>query len=89
LTNLYTNTDSKKTRISYGVQNAANAILRLVSKSKDEIDICGNYRVLSAAIGDEVFKKILRDAKGRGIKLRYVTEITKQNIAYCKELMEF
>jgi two-component system sensor histidine kinase VicK len=88
LTNLSTNTDSKKTRISYGVQNAANAILRLVSKSKDEIDICGNYTVLSAAIGDEVFKKILRDAKGRGIKLKYVTEITKQNIAYCKEIME-
>ena len=70
MTNLYTNTDSKKTRISYGVQNAANAILRLVSKSKDEIDICGNYTVLSAAIGDEVFKKILRDAKGRGIKFK-------------------
>jgi two-component system, OmpR family, sensor histidine kinase VicK len=72
----------------YGVQHATDAILRLVSKSKDEIDICGNYAVLSEAIGDEVFKKILSDAKGRGIKLRYATEITKQNIAYCKELME-
>ena len=42
----------------YGVQNATSAILGLVSKSKDEIGICGNYMVLSAAIGDEVFKKI-------------------------------
>ena len=72
----------------YGVQNATDAILRLVSKSKDEIDICGNYAVLSETIGDGAFKKILSDAKGRGIKLRYVTEITKQNIPYCKELME-
>jgi hypothetical protein len=44
--------------------------------------------VLSETIGDGAFKKILSDAKGRGIKLRYVTEITKQNIPYCKELME-
>ena len=72
----------------YGVQNATNAILRLVSKSRVEIGICGNYMVLSAAIGDRVFKKILSDAKARGIKLRYATEITKQNVAYCKELME-
>jgi two-component system, OmpR family, sensor histidine kinase VicK len=72
----------------YGVQNATDAILRLVSKSRVEIGICGNYMVLSAAIGDGVFKKILIDAKARGIKLRYATEITKQNVAYCKELME-
>jgi signal transduction histidine kinase len=72
----------------YGVQNATSAILGLVSKSKDEIGICGNYMVLSAAIGDGVFKKILSDATAKGIKLRYITEITKQNISYCKELME-
>jgi two-component system sensor histidine kinase VicK len=28
------------------------------------------------------------DAKSRGIKLRYLTEITKDNIDYCKELMK-
>ena len=27
------------------------------------------------------------DAKKRGVKLRYLTEITRDNISYCKELM--
>ena len=57
MTNSSTDTDSKKTRILYGVQNATDAILRLVSKSKDEIDICGNYAVPSETIGDGAFKK--------------------------------
>jgi two-component system, OmpR family, sensor histidine kinase VicK len=28
------------------------------------------------------------DAKDRGVKLRYITEITTENISHCKELME-
>ena len=75
-------------RILYGIQNTTNAILQILSKSKDEIDICSNHTVLSTAVGDEAFKKGLGDARSRGARLRYVTEITKQNIAYCKELME-
>jgi phosphatidylserine/phosphatidylglycerophosphate/cardiolipin synthase-like enzyme len=66
----YPKTDSKKTRILYGVQNTANTILRLISKSKDTIDICGDYIVLSETIRSEVLKKALRDAKGRGVALR-------------------
>jgi signal transduction histidine kinase len=34
-----------------------------------------------------VLKKAFIDAKDRGIKLRYVTEITGDNVSYCKELI--
>ena len=30
-------------------------------------------------------KKAFRDVKKRGIKLRYITEITTENISFCKE----
>lgn len=33
-------------------------------------------------------KKSLIDARDRGIKTRFITEITKDNIAYCKELIK-
>ena len=61
--------------------------MRLLSKSKSGVDICSNYTVLSLAIVDQVFQKALSEAKRRGVKLRCVIEITKENIAYCKELM--
>ena len=36
----------------------------------------------------ESLKKALVDAKCRGAKLRFITEITKDNILYCKEAMK-
>src|SRR5215469_10491042 len=38
-------------------------------------------------IGIESIKRSFVDAKSRGVKLRYLTEITDANILYCKELM--
>jgi two-component system sensor histidine kinase VicK len=40
------------------------------------------------AIEHEVFKKILSDARDRGIRFRCIIEITKENIDCCKKLME-
>ena len=41
----------------------------------------------SLAIGIESIKRSFLDAKKRGVRLRYLTEITNANISYCKELM--
>ena len=37
----------------------------------------------------EEYKKLLSDLKVKGIELRYITDITKDNIHYCKELLKF
>src|SRR5436309_11525104 len=42
----------------------------------------------SLAIGIESIKKSFLDAKNRGVRLRYLTEITNSNISYCKELIQ-
>jgi len=39
-------------------------------------------------MGVEVFKKGLYELKKRNVKSRFVTDITKDNIKYCKELMQ-
>lgn len=46
-----------------------------------------NYTRPPLAIGIEPIKKAFIDAKNRGVHLRYLTEITKDNLSYCKELM--
>ncbi|MFZ0896302.1 MAG: hypothetical protein WAZ77_17520, partial [Candidatus Nitrosopolaris sp.] len=46
-----------------------------------------NYTRPSLVVILEPIKKAFHDAKGRGVKLRYLTEITHDNIAACKELM--
>ena len=37
----------------------------------------------------EEYKELLSNLKAKGIKLRYITDITKDNIHYCKELLKF
>ena len=71
----------------YGIDKVINAELQFFSKASNRIDTCMNYTRPSLAIELEPIKKAFLDAKSRGIKLRYLTEITKNNLAYCKELM--
>ena len=42
----------------------------------------------SLAIGGESYKKLLLDLN-RSIKIRYITEVTRRNIYYCKEMIKF
>ena len=46
-----------------------------------------NYTRPPLAIQVKTIKKAFSDAKRRNVRLRYLTEITKDNISYCKELM--
>ena len=46
-----------------------------------------NYTRPALAIEIEPIKKAFLHAKSRGVRLRYITEITNSNISYCKELM--
>jgi len=64
-----------------------NTILRFVSNTKCKIDACVDYTRPSLAIGIEQLKKAFLDAKSRGVKLRYITEVTEENVGYCKELI--
>jgi two-component system, OmpR family, sensor histidine kinase VicK len=82
------NNSSERTEVLHGEENVMNAILRFLSKAY-RIDSCGDYRAPSVAIGVEAYKKLLFDLRTRGIKLRYITEITKENIHHCKEMMNF
>jgi two-component system, OmpR family, sensor histidine kinase VicK len=46
-----------------------------------------NYTRPPLAITIEPIRSAFVDAKKRGIKSRYLTEITKDNISFCKELL--
>jgi two-component system, OmpR family, sensor histidine kinase VicK len=73
----------------YGTENANNAILQFVARTKERIHACLDQTGPSVMMGVESIKKErLKAVKIRGVKLRYVTEITRENISYCKELMK-
>ncbi|MBV9175787.1 MAG: HAMP domain-containing histidine kinase [Nitrososphaeraceae archaeon] len=78
----------ERTEVLHGEQNVVNTVLRFVSNAKSRIDACIDYTRPSLAIEIEQLKKAFLDAKSRGVKLRYVTEVTEENLRYCKELLK-
>jgi two-component system sensor histidine kinase VicK len=77
------NNTTERTEVIYGLENVMNTILQFLSKA-NTINSCGDYKAPSAIIEVEEYRKLLFELKKRGIKLRYITDITKDNVKYCK-----
>ena len=79
----------EKTEVLYGVDNAVKLLTSIVSGAKTILYACVDSSALQVDIEEvESIRKTILDAKNRGVKLRYVTEITKDNIQYWKDLMK-
>ena len=77
----------EKTIVVYG-EETTKLILKVLNNSKHQWDNYTNYEGPKIAMGLEPLKKGMENAYLRGVKIRYVSEITSNNINYCKELME-
>ena len=82
------NTSSERTQVLYGTENTTNTILRFLAGSQSRMDICADSAWPSVAMGIDVFKNALIEIRKRGIRSRYITSITKDNLSYCKEAMK-
>jgi len=68
------------TAVSYGI--------RFLENVSERMDICVDKNGPSMIIKSEIYKSNYIKAKNRGAKIRFITEITKDNIQYCKKLGE-
>jgi signal transduction histidine kinase len=87
-TNSNSTIPTERSEVLYGTENAKNLLLQIASQAKRRIDVCDDYTIPSVNIPAELFKRLLSQAKSGQIRFRYLTEITKGNIEYCKQIME-
>ncbi|HZD82205.1 MAG TPA: HAMP domain-containing sensor histidine kinase [Nitrososphaeraceae archaeon] len=86
----YDTSENETTKIFHGTENSTKALVEFVSKAKQRIDSVVDSTAPSIIIETEsIRKERFSAAKDRGVKFRYVTEITKDNISYCKEMLKF
>ncbi len=81
------NTSSERTEIWYGVDNIISRSLEVLSRMQTTYDLCLDSTGVSPILEIEPIKKAYFELKNRGVKIRIITEITTQNISYCKEIM--
>jgi len=75
------------TQIIHGEENVVNTLLQIISNAKYKIDACVDYTRPYLAIHINQLREVFLNAKKRGIKVRYLTEINKENLYYCKQLL--
>lgn len=66
----------------------AEAIAKFQSNIKKSWCACVDASIPAFSMSDAI-KKGYVAAKERGVKIRYVTEITAENLSHCKELVQF
>jgi two-component system, OmpR family, sensor histidine kinase VicK len=77
-----------KSEILYGVESAVGRGVYFMSNVKQRMDIFFDHRAPSIVTDVAEYKDGYIDIRKRGGKIRCFTEITKDNLRYCKELMK-
>ncbi|MFY9966254.1 MAG: ATP-binding protein [Nitrososphaeraceae archaeon] len=77
-----------KSEILYGVEKAMERGVYFISNAKEKMDIFFDHRTPSIVIGIEEYRNGFIRLRRRGGKVRAFTEITRDNVKYCKELVE-
>jgi two-component system sensor histidine kinase VicK len=79
---------TEKTELIYGQENVVATLLQILSRAKNMVDICADFRAPSISIEVEPYNRALLNLKSRGVRFRQITEITKDNLSFSKELMK-
>jgi hypothetical protein len=78
----------RSSEILYGGENAVGRGVQFMRNVKKNMDIFFDHRAPSIVVDIEEYRNGYINIRRRGAKIRAFTEITKENIHYCKELMK-
>ncbi len=76
------------TEVLYGSENAVGRGVQFMKNVKKRMDICFDNKAPSIVVEIDAYRNGYRDIRSRGGKIRAFTEITKDNIYFCKELIK-
>src|SRR5215207_6620750 len=89
---LHSKQDQKETRherteILIGPEVTTNQAWEFFSYVYKKLDVCASSAATPIAM--TIFRDAYKSMKSRGIKIRWVTDITKDNLTHCKDLMQY
>ena len=81
-------TNVERIEILRSTENIINALLRILHNANTKWDWYVDGRALSLPLAFGAIKKTILEAKARGTRFRFLTEITKENMALTKEFRD-
>ncbi len=80
---------NEKTEVFHGEENAMNILLKTMSNVKEEALVCADANSAAFSMNVAPIKKGYSDFKRRKVRIKFLTEITSQNLQCVKELMGY
>ena len=77
-----------RTEILYGAESTLQRGVRFMQNSKEKMDLFGDKNGPSIIMEYDAYRNNYIDLINRGGKIRLITEITRDNLQYCKALMK-
>jgi two-component system sensor histidine kinase VicK len=77
----------EKTEMLIGAEATTKRFWEFFSNVSNEFDVCANSAAPSNAM--TIFRGAYEDMKNKGIKIRWVTDVTKDNLTHCKNLTQY
>ncbi|MFZ0329122.1 MAG: HAMP domain-containing sensor histidine kinase [Nitrososphaeraceae archaeon] len=84
----YPPTKDRSSEILYGVEKAVGRGVYFMSNVREKMDIFFDKNAPSIVVDVVEYKNGYKDIQKRGGKIRAFTEITKDNVHYCKQLIK-
>jgi two-component system sensor histidine kinase VicK len=81
--------DNRKTEVWHGADKIVKRQLQIITKAKETVDYCHSWESPSILVSFEPFMQTIVLLHKRGVRQRYITEITKENVKYCKQLSTY
>jgi two-component system, OmpR family, sensor histidine kinase VicK len=80
--------EPETTEILRGAEDTTRAVV-LFFTNANWVNACTNSLDPSVAMGVEPIKECYENLKSRKVKVRWITEITEDNLSHCKALMQY
>lgn len=77
------------TKVYYGEEDATKILLQAMANVKKEAVICSDANSPAFSMAMEPVKKLYIAFRETGVRIRQIVEITKDNLHYCKEFMDY
>jgi two-component system sensor histidine kinase VicK len=77
--------DSAPHKKSDTLENRQSVIVDTISGAKKSLSILGDSKSVNFLLSEQI-RNAIQDAKNRQLRIRYITEITTENLSSCKEI---
>ena len=78
----------ERTTVLYDPKDIVNSAIEMLCSVKDKIDICADHNAPSSHVELRSVWNAFSELRSKNVKVRFITEITKENISYSKQLMK-